>query len=130
MPTYDYVCVNGHVCELRRGYNDEVISCPECGNVSIRSAIYYDQSIVTETGMKQKAKVPFEERYLKPEYELFREAASEADYQCKRLEDTMGYDRSRGQSIDPPLWKEARRKATRLHAAGVSADEFRRVKTS
>lgn len=49
MPLYDFLCPNGHVTELRAGYDDAAISC-ECGAVAQRQAVYLEQSTITETG--------------------------------------------------------------------------------
>ncbi len=86
-PTYDYVCAAEHVREARRGYDDEVIECPDdnCNQPAVRKPIYLEQSLIIDTGPTQyrRAEVPRDQRNMKPGYDLFREAYQEVDYGAK-----------------------------------------------
>ena len=122
MPLYDYICAEGHVEEARRGYGDDIVPCPApgCGEPAVRSPIYDSQFIVTETGAKEhrRADVPREERYLKPKYDLFREASQEVDYAATKVE------ASTGREVRNRYWKEGVSRARALRAQGVTAREF------
>jgi len=56
MPFYYFVCEAGHKTELRKNYDVSEVECPVCGKPAYREAIYRDQYLVTETGMKMGAK--------------------------------------------------------------------------
>lgn len=128
MPLYDYVCAEGHEREARRGYDDEVIVCPEsgCGELAVRSAIYESQHVITETGAKsfRRADVPRDERYLKPQYDLYREAAQEVDYSYGKIE------ASTGREVKTNFFKEGLARARALKAKGVTVKEFAARRTS
>lgn len=132
MPIYDYICAGAHVFEARRGYDEETMECPICGRVAVRSPVYASQSIITETGAKngRRAEVPLNERYLKPEYDLYREASAEVDYHYTKLEDSLGIDRSRNEYITPSLYRTGLARARKLEKDGVKPSEFRKRVTS
>jgi putative FmdB family regulatory protein len=45
VPTYDYICSEGHEFEAVRGYDDETIDC-ECGAKATRQAVYPGQGVI------------------------------------------------------------------------------------
>ena len=110
-PLYDFSCRNGHTTEKRTNYSVEFITCPLCGEFAERESVYYNQSIVTETGSKpsQRAEVPRDEKRYNKQYKRFQEASAEIDYQHTKKESELGI-----QLPSKPLWKEARRKARRI----------------
>ena len=120
MPRYDYRCAEGHVNELRRGYEDDIADCPDCLNPAVRAPFSQDQYLVTETGMKmgRRGVVPPDQVNLKPVYTRFQDASHELDH------------RSREGDANPRLWKRGVRKAKELAAAGVTVDQFRRGSTA
>lgn len=122
MPIYDYICTEGHVSELRRGYDEDILECPVCGHLAVRSPINESQSIITDTGAKvsRRADVPSDEVYLKPRFDLYREAAQELEYKYRNLP----------QEFNPPLAKQGIARAKELARKGVTAAEFRKQRTS
>ena len=128
MPTYDFICSAGHVREARRGYDEEVIACPEpaCFELAVRVPINENQYVVTETGARdhRKAPVPRDERYMRNEYQLYREASAEIDDKYSKAEESIG------RPLNPRLYEHGLQRARDLKAKGVTAEEFRKRKTS
>jgi len=52
MPTYEYLCDNGHKTEVRAGYEVIAVTCPTCGQEARRVPIYECQYINGETVAK------------------------------------------------------------------------------
>lgn len=119
-PLYDFICVEGHIHELRRGYDEGVAACPQCGDIAVRNPININQSIVTETGFKagRRAPVPRDERNLRNEYRTFLDASGEVDHAYSKAEASVGHE------INPRLWERGRQQARELKAKGVTAEEF------
>ncbi len=126
MAIYDYICTEGHVVELRRSYNEDVIKCPLCGHVAMRNPVNQSQTVITETGAKinRKVETPNDQVNLKKGFNLYREASQEVDYKYKKLSE------STGREITPPLAKQAMAKARQLQKQGVTAEQFRKQRTS
>ena len=120
MPVYDFICAEGHVAELRRSYDDDVTACPQCGDVAVRNPINPSVGLVMETGpvLSRRAAVPRDERYLKPQYDIYREAAAEVDHVYTRAEESQGH------ALNPRLWERGKQQAMALKARGVTAEEF------
>lgn len=122
-PRYDYICEAEHVREARRGYDDEVIECPDdnCDRLAVRLPIYQDQNIIIDSGstMYRRAEVPRDERYMKPGYDLFREASMEVDYAAKKIED------STGREVRLPMWQTGLNRARKLAGQGMTPQMFR-----
>ena len=122
-PTYDYICAAEHVNEARRGYDDEVIECPDdnCGQPAVRMPIYADQNLIIDTGPTQyrRAEVPRDQRNMKPGYDLFREASQEVDYGAKKVED------STGREMRLPMWQTGLNRARKLAKRGMTPALFR-----
>jgi len=118
MPLYDYVCTEGHVVELRRAYDDDVIECPTCGHLAVRNPINQSQSVITETGAKngRRAITPSDQVNLKPSYDLYREAAQELEYNKT--------------TTNPSLAQRGVARAHQLQKQGVTVDDFRKRRTS
>ncbi len=53
MALYDYACSLGHTTEARRGMDVTVISCPFCGDIAPRQAVYAEQYTRTDSGGMQ-----------------------------------------------------------------------------
>jgi putative FmdB family regulatory protein len=126
MPLYDYICSQGHVLELRRSYDEDVITCPECGHIAMRNPINLDQSIITETGSKEgrRAEVPLNEMNKRNSFKLYREAAQELEYKYGKLSE------AEGREINPPLARRGMARAAALANKGVTATEFKKQKRS
>ena len=90
LPVYDYVCAEGHVHELRRGYDEEQIACPECDNPAVRTGVYADQYIFGDTCAKnqRRAEVPRDEKRY--DVSLFQEAGAELEYAHTKAEESAG----------------------------------------
>jgi putative FmdB family regulatory protein len=52
MPLYDYRCNEGHVTEVRAGYDVKTLPCPTCGREAHRIPVYRVQYINGETVAK------------------------------------------------------------------------------
>ncbi len=93
-PIYDFVCSEGHFIEdVRKGYDDEFIDCPHCGEPAARVAGYASQFLVTETGAKNERRTPWENiPDNQKQYHLkeFQEACEERDYYHKQAEGIAG----------------------------------------
>lgn len=111
MPIYHYTCKSGHTTESRQGYGVTAIPCPICEAPALRDAIYVEQSIVTETGMKsgRKAEVPRDEK--RHNLSLFREASAELDYKHKKAEEI-----AQRELPTPSYYKMGVEKARRIKA--------------
>ncbi len=70
MPTYDYQCINGHVFEVRAGYQEEISSrtCPDCKHPAHRKQVY-------AYSILGSASVPREEKRIN--LKKFQEASAE-----------------------------------------------------
>ncbi len=125
-PVYDYFCVEGHVVELRRNYNEDIIKCPLCGHVAMRNPVNQSQTVITETGAKinRKVETPTDQVNLKKGFNLYREASQEVDYKYNKLSESMGRE------INPSLTQRAMAKARQLQKQGVTAEQFRKQRTS
>ena len=107
MPIYDYECRNGHLVEARRGYADDAIPCPLCGDQALRQAVYVSQSLVTETGVRSGRRNPVPRDERRYDLSLFKEATAERDYAYSKVENETG------QPVPAPsLWREAKQRAT------------------
>lgn len=106
MPIYDFCCENGHLIERREGYETTIIPCPLCGAPAHREAVYFSQSIVTETGVKigRKTEVPRDERRY--DLSLFQEASAELDYAHQQAEEI-----AQRKLTSENLWTKAKKKA-------------------
>ena len=111
MPIYDYECVNGHLCELRRGYDDVGIDCPVCGAAATRENSVYDQYIFTETGMKSGRRVDTPRDEKRYDVSLFREACAEVAYSHDKAEQL-----AQRKLPKRNLWGEAKKKAADIMA--------------
>jgi putative FmdB family regulatory protein len=110
MPLYDYSCRNGHTVEERRGYDDDIILCPLCGDTAQRHAVYRYQSTITETGGKSYPKYNAKDgdKYRVSD---FHEASAEIDYAAAQAE------RKEGKPVKvPSMYKAGLRKAKRMGA--------------
>lgn len=87
MPIYDFTCESGHIFEKRAGYEVETLPCPLCGEPAYREAIYLEQFLVTETGVRngRRSAMPRDEKRY--DIGLFQEACMERDYDHKRSEE-------------------------------------------
>uniref|UniRef100_A0A6H1ZRD0 Uncharacterized protein n=1 Tax=viral metagenome TaxID=1070528 RepID=A0A6H1ZRD0_9ZZZZ len=86
-PVYDFVCAGGHVNELRKGYDDEVIACPECEQPAVRTGVYLDQYIFGDTCARnqRRAEVPRDEKRY--DVTLMQEAGAEIEYAHAKAEE-------------------------------------------
>ena len=123
MPRYDFICAADHVREARRGYDDEVIECPDdnCNQIAVRIPINAEQSLIIDSGpkMHRRAEVPRDERNMKPGYDLFREASMEVDHAAQKVED------STGREVRLPMWQNGLNRARKLARAGMTPAMFR-----
>lgn len=120
MPRYDFTCEEGHVNELRRGYETDRANCPDCGSIAVRAPFAESQYLVTETGMKmgRRGVVPPDQVNLKPVYNRFQDASGQ-----------VGHDAREGDA-NPRLWKRGVAQARDLQAKGVTVGEFRQRSTA
>ena len=68
--------------------------------------------------------MPRDERYLKPQYDLYREAAQEVDYGYGKIE------ASTGREVKTRFFQQGLARARALRAQGVTAKEFAARRTS
>ena len=90
MPTYTYICENGHSHDKRISRYGDVGSrtCPFCKGEAYRQSVYLFTPF-TETGVKvgRLVDTPRDERRVK--VSKFMEAAEELDYNHKKLEESV-----------------------------------------
>ena len=115
MPIYDYVCGEGHINTLRRGYNDGEIECPNCRGLAVRVPVYYDQYIFGDTCAKNQrhAEVPRDNKRF--DVSLFREAGAELEYEHNKAEEIAGT-----KLASRNLWGEAKKRAAAIRAGVLS----------
>ena len=115
MPIYDYLCGGGHRIEARRGYETTQIPCTLCGEAAQREAIYFSQSLATETGVRSGRRNPIPRDERRYDLSLFREASAEREDAYARAELETGKSLS-----GPSLWRNAVQRSREIRS-GVSA---------
>lgn len=112
-PLYDFCCRKGHVTEVRAGMEVTAISCPTCGRDAQRLSVYESQYINGETVAKAFPKATREgnikDKHGRTRVSIFQEAAAEMDYSHTKAENEVGHTLP-----DPPLWKEAVKRARQV----------------
>jgi hypothetical protein len=116
VPLYEYVDDEGHVTEMRAGYEVTAIACPICGRDAHRIPIYESQYINGETVAKGVTKATragnIKDKHGRTRVSIFQEAAAEIDYNHTKAENEVGHTLP-----DPPLWKEAVKRARQIKEA-------------
>jgi hypothetical protein len=107
MPRYDFCCDEGHVTEVRAGYEVTAVTCPTCGLEARRLSIYRSQYINGETVAKGVTKATrmgnVVDKHGRYRLGLFEEASAEVAHACDKAEKPV-----------PPLWEEAKRRAKKI----------------
>ena len=123
MPTYTFICSEGHETDRRMGYSEtDMIVCPECGQPAEREAVYYDQHIIGETCAKpyRRADVPRDEKSFHHTFRRANEAGQEIAYEIQKRE------RETGTAIkQPSLYKQALARAKEVQS-GIKQPLFER----
>ena len=108
MPTYDFICPEGHVEEKICGYDVDTVICPMCGCKSIRQSVYLFTP-VTETGVKigRLSMTPRDEKRY--DVTLFQEACAEREYAHTKSEEI-----AQRKLPSENLWGKAKKKANQI----------------
>ena len=112
MPRYDYRCSEGHIFERRAGYADDVTSCA-CGQAASRVA-------VNQIGFSGFATTPQGQHDFREGYRRFREASESIEDARQRAEERYQRPVAPAELFNPAL-----KKARKLNAAGVTADQIK-----
>lgn len=105
MPLYVYGCTCGRETEALRSRGTESIACT-CGEQAQRASVY-----ATAIGGRQRP--PVSERPV--DMRQFREASEQLAHEHARAEES-----AQQPLPPPPLWREAKRKAKKVMAAGIT----------
>ncbi len=119
MPLFDFVCSAGHVTEALRSSGVAVIDCA-CGEVAQRRSV---NRVAAQIGAEAdwsspvrdggKIRKPVSER--KVSLRQYREATEQLEYEHHRAEESAGQTLTQ-----PELFQQARRKADKLLAGGIT----------